>query len=172
LLALGRQRIAHVTGPEDFAAVALRIAGWQRALAEAGRAPWAAPIRGDWSEGFGYETGLRLGALFRQNTGPDAVFCGNDQIARGMIDALHVRGIRVPDDIAVVGYDNWEIFAQATRPPLTTVDMALKELGRVAGLTLLEMIDGKPVDRGIRRLPCRLTVRRSCGAPPEDESLS
>ena len=172
LLACGRRRIAHVTGPEDFAAVALRIAGWQRTLAEAGLTPWGEPIRGDWSEGFGYEIGLRLGALFPHKTGPDAVFCGNDQIARGMIDALHVSGIRVPEDIAVVGYDNWEIFAQATRPPLTTVDMALKELGRVAGLTLLEMIDGKPVDRGIRRLPCRLTIRRSCGALPEGKDQS
>ncbi len=62
---------------------------------------------------------------------PDAVFCGNDQIARGLIDALTLSGIRVPqEDIAVVGFDNWEIFAAATRPPLTTVDMALKELGR------------------------------------------
>ena len=94
----------------------------------------------------------------------DAIFCGSDQIARGVVDALRDRGVRVPDDIAVVGFDNWEIIAAATRPPLTTIDMNLHELGRQAGLRMLDMIDGARQQRGVVRLPCSLVVRQSCGA--------
>ncbi|HEY9345777.1 MAG TPA: substrate-binding domain-containing protein, partial [Inquilinus sp.] len=55
---------------------------------------------------------------------------------------------------------------RSTRPPLTTVDMNLKDLGREAGLTLLKLVDREPIEPGIRKLPCRLVVRNSCGAPP------
>lgn len=164
LIGLGRRRIAHVTGPRSFSAVGLREQGWQRALSEAALPCVGDALSGEWSEAFGYEAGQSFVANPVAER-PDAVFCGNDQIARGLIDALTLFGIRVPQDIAVVGFDNWEIFATATRPPLSTVDMALKELGRQAGLTLLDMIDGKPVEAGQRRLPCRLKVRESCGSP-------
>jgi LacI family transcriptional regulator len=161
LARLGRRRIAHVTGPRSFAAVNLREAGWRRALAEASLPRPGEALSGEWSEQFGYETGQHL---FRKRAErPDAVFCGNDQIARGLIDALTLQGLRVPEDVAVVGFDNWELFAQATRPPLTTIDMGLKELGSEAGLTLLDMIGNLPVGPGILRQPCRLIVRRSCG---------
>ncbi|MCW6511568.1 LacI family DNA-binding transcriptional regulator [Lichenifustis flavocetrariae] len=163
LLGLGRRRVTHVSGPRDFEAVGLREQGWRRALDEAGLPVPKAALFGSWSEGFGYETGHALMRTPRAADRPDAVFCGNDQIARGLIDALMHLGVRVPDDVAVVGFDNWEIFAQATRPPLTTVDMELKELGSQAGLTLLDMIDGKPVTEGLQRRPCRLAVRQSCG---------
>lgn len=164
LARLGRRRIAHVTGPRSFAAVGLREDGWARALAEAGLPRFGEALFGEWSEAFGHATGQRLfGPGAGGNERPDAVFCGNDQIARGLIDALTLLGLRVPEDVAVVGFDNWELFAQATRPPLTTVDMELDALGREAGLTLLDMIDGKQVAAGLRRLPCRLVTRRSCG---------
>ena len=91
------------------------------------------------------------------------IFCGNDQIARGVVDALRERGVKVPEDVSVVGFDNWEIVAAQTRPPLTTVDMELKELGRQAGLTVLALAEGRPVEPGVRKLPCRLVVRQSCG---------
>ena len=93
------------------------------------------------------------------------MFCGNDQIARGVIDALRERGVRVPADVAVVGYDNWEIMANETRPPLSSVDMNLRELGRQAGLTLLAVINGEEVAPGIKTLPCILRVRQSSGRP-------
>ena len=112
--------------------------------------------------GLGARGGRR--AARRPSRKIDAIFCGSDQIARGAVDALRERGVRVPDDIAVVGFDNWEIIAAATRPPLTTVDMNLHELGRQAGLRLLDMIDGKDQQRGVVRLPCSLVVRESCGA--------
>jgi LacI family transcriptional regulator, galactose operon repressor len=162
LIRLGRRRIAHVTGPERFQAVGLRRDGYRMALAAAGLAePEGFYLPGVWSEGWGREA---VAELLRSRRGPpDAIFCGNDQIARGAVDALRERGLVVPDSVAIVGFDNWEIMADATRPPLTSIDMNLKELGREAGATLLQMIAGRPV-RGVRRLPCTLVIRDSCGA--------
>lgn len=162
LLAMGRRRIAHVTGPEHFEAVRLRRDGYRAALAAARvRAPAGFFLAGSWSEAWGREA---LGRLFGgRRAPPDGIFCGNDQIARGMIDGLRERGIAVPGAVSIVGFDNWEIIAGATRPPLTTVDMNLRELGRAAGSRLLELIAGANL-RGVRRLPCSLIVRESCGA--------
>jgi LacI family transcriptional regulator len=166
LAALGRRRIVHVTGPETFAVVHQRAGAYRAVLAEQGLEP-PRVLTGAWSEAWGHEAVARL---FDNDAGdaPDAVFCGNDQIARGVVDALRERDLRVPEDVAVIGFDNWEIVASATRPPLTTVDMNLTALGREAGLTLLSLVDGKPVEPGIRKLPCRLVVRQSCGRPPGD----
>ncbi|WP_274425593.1 LacI family DNA-binding transcriptional regulator [Chelativorans sp. YIM 93263] len=166
LAGLGRRRIAHVTGPRNFAATGIRADGWLKALDRMGLAPWGEALFGEWSEAHGYRMADHLFGQTSRGM-PDAVFCGNDQIARGMIDRLTEIGVRVPKDVAVVGYDNWEIFAKATRPPLTTVDMGLLELGRQAGLTMLGMIDGKPTPAGIRRTPCTVVVRESCGARSE-----
>ena len=162
LIGLGRRRIAHITGPERFQAVCLRRDGYRAALGRAGLPePEGFYLPGVWSEGWGREA---VAELLRSRKGPpDAIFCGNDQIARGAIDALRERGLLVPDAVAVVGFDNWEIMAEATRPPLTSVDMNLRTLGREAGLTLLDMMAGNEV-RGLRRLPCSLVVRDSCGA--------
>jgi LacI family transcriptional regulator len=90
------------------------------------------------------------------------VFCGNDQIARGMADAMRERGIAVPADVAIVGFDNWDVMALAARPPLTSIDMNLKALGREAGDRLIDMIAGKRVS-GVQRRPCSLVVRQSSG---------
>jgi len=164
LVRLGRRRIAHVTGPTTFAVVHERAAAYGAVLAAAGLAVLPV-LMGPWSEDWGHRA---VAALFdTDGKHPDAVFCGNDQIARGVIDALRERGIGVGDAVAVVGFDNWEIVASASRPPLTTVDMNLVALGREAGMTLLSLVDGKPVEPGIRKLPCRLVVRQSCGHPPE-----
>ncbi|TJW17506.1 MAG: LacI family transcriptional regulator [Mesorhizobium sp.] len=159
---LGRRRIAHVTGPASFAVVHARAQAYRDVLAENGL-PAAEPLLGSWSEAWGHEA---VGTLFDgKREAPDAVFCGNDQIARGVIDALRERGIDVPDEVGVIGFDNWEIVAEATRPPLTSVDMNLAALGREAGLTLLSLVGGQPAEPGIRKLPCRLVVRQSCGRP-------
>ncbi len=162
LIRLGRRRIAHVSGPERFEAVRLRRDGYRNALAEAGLdAPGSFYLPGVWSEGWGREATAQLFATDR--VPPDAIFCGNDQIARGMADALRERGISVPNEVSIVGFDNWEIIAAATRPPLTTIDMNLTELGREAGRRLIRMIAGEPM-HGVHRLPCSLIVRESCGA--------
>jgi len=161
LLKLGRRRIAHVSGPERFEAVRLRHNGYRKALAAAGLAGTENFLAGVWSEGWGREA---VASLFKtRRNAPDAIFCGNDQIARGAADALRERGIDVPGSVALVGFDNWEIMAIATRPPLTSVDMNLYDLGRQAGTRLIEMIAGKRL-RGVHRLPCTLVVRESCGA--------
>ena len=81
-------------------------------------------MSGPWSEIWGREA---VDVLLARNPEIDAIFCGSDQIARGAADALRDRGVRVPDDIAVVGFDNWQIIAAATRPPLTTIDMNLQK---------------------------------------------
>ena len=95
LARLGRRRIAHVTGPEHFEAVRLRRDGYRKALAAAGLAePDGFYLPGVWSEGWGREA---VAQLFRgRRAPPDAIFCGNDQIARGVADALRERGVAVP----------------------------------------------------------------------------
>ncbi|RUW96398.1 LacI family transcriptional regulator [Mesorhizobium sp. M8A.F.Ca.ET.059.01.1.1] len=161
---LGRKRIAHVTGPASFAVVHERAQAYRAVLTENGL-PVIEPLLGSWSEAWGHDA---VAKLFDGNgEKPDAVFCGNDQIARGVIDALRERGLGVPNDVGVIGFDNWEIVAEATRPPLTSVDMNLAALGREAGLTLLSLVGGKSAAPGIRKLPCRLVVRQSCGRPPD-----
>ncbi len=162
LIRSGRTRIAHITGPEDFEAVRLRRDGLKHALTQAGL-PWRPELvmSREWSEAWGREAASRLLAM---DAPVDAIFCGSDQIARGTIDMLRECGVRVPEDIAVVGFDNWDIIAAATRPALTTIDMNLHELGRQAGLRMLDLIDGEDQRRGVIRLPCSLIVRSSCGA--------
>jgi len=156
MIGLGRKRLVHVTGPTSFASVQARA----EAFAEiAGNG--AEILHGKWSEAWGHEAVAQLWGGDRPR--PDGIFCGNDQIARGVVDALRERGVDVPGDVSAVGFDNWEIVAAATRPPLTSVDMNLKALGREAGLTVLAMAEGKQVEPGIRKLPCQLIVRQSCG---------
>lgn len=161
LASLGRRRIAHITGPEHFEAVRLRHRGYCAGLAEAGLSEVPAYyLSGTWSEAWGRDA---VGTLFDgRGEAPDALFCGNDQIARGAADALRERGLDVPGDVAIVGFDNWEVMTLASRPPLSSIDMNLKTLGREAGERLLAMIGGER-SRGIRRLPCTLVVRESSG---------
>jgi LacI family transcriptional regulator len=162
LVTLGRSKIAHITGPERFEAVRLREMGWRKALAEAGlKADARDCLPGRWSEAWGREAAQDL--FSRRRGAPDALFCGNDQIARGAVDALREMGLAVPHDVAVVGFDNWDVMTEAARPPLTSVDMNLDSLGREAGASLVEMMAGRKLT-GVRRLPCSLVIRDSCGA--------
>ncbi|HEX4704286.1 MAG TPA: LacI family DNA-binding transcriptional regulator [Pseudonocardiaceae bacterium] len=159
LLGLGRTRIAHVTGPRHHAAARDRAARTLELLADAGLAPATGRAHyGDWSEAWGRRAAE---AVLRATPDMDAFFCGNDQIARGVADTLRERGVRVPDDIAIVGYDNWDTMALAARPPLTTIDMDLGEIGRIAALRLLAQIDATTPEAGLATVPCRLIVRES-----------
>jgi LacI family transcriptional regulator len=81
-----------------------------------------------------------------------------------VIDALHDAGRAVPGDVAVTGTDNWEIIAEGSRPPLTSVDLGLQEVGRGAARRLLEAIDGTP-HPGTEHVPCHLVVRASTDSP-------
>ncbi len=162
LAALGRKHIAYISGPERFEAVRLRHRGYLRALEAAGlEQRHGFSLSGTWSEAWGREA---IGLLFDGITlCPDALFCGNDQIARGASDALREMSIAVPGEVAVVGFDNWEVMTSACRPPLSSVDMNLQRLGREAGERLIEMIGGKRLS-GVHSLPCTLVVRESSGA--------
>ena len=160
LLSHGRRHIAHISGPGYFEAVQSRLTGMRQTLHEyATGVPESRILLGAWGEAWGYQA---ANLLLDQDPSVDAIFCGSDQLARGTIDALRERGVRMPDDIAIVGFDNWEVMALAARPALTTVDMNLHELGRFAGSKLLAMIDGHK-ESGLVRLPCSLVTRASCG---------
>lgn len=156
LIELGRRRIAHVTGPESFVSVRERSRAYRGLVGDA-----FPVLYGEWSEAWGHEAIAKL--WMAPGPKPDGIFCGNDQIARAAVDGLRERGVRVPEDVSVIGFDNWEIVAAQTRPPLTTVDMNLKALGREAGLTVLALAEGHAVEPGIRTLPCELIIRQSCG---------
>jgi LacI family transcriptional regulator len=159
LLSTGRRRIAHLTGAAHHAATQHRAAGVARALAEAGEAMvLGRPLVGQWSERWGREATVQL---LRSGEAFDGVVAGSDQVARGVASALRDAGRRVPEEVGVVGFDNWDVMVEGSRPPLTTVDPNLTELGHVAASTLLEAINGRPVVPGVRRLPCRLVTRRS-----------
>jgi LacI family transcriptional regulator len=155
VLSTGRRRVAIVTGPERHRSAVRRVYGATEVL---GASLVAEPLYGEWSErwgrqavdvlargvglasagtGTGVEAASGSGAL-----GVDAIVCGSDQIARGVCDRLRELGLSVPDDVAVAGFDDWDVMALASRPPLTTVDLRLEELGRVAGRALLDLIDG------------------------------
>ncbi|MGA2829045.1 MAG: LacI family DNA-binding transcriptional regulator [Streptosporangiaceae bacterium] len=158
LLSTGRSSIGHVTGPRRFKAALLRARGAEKALAAAGlELAGGEPLFGEWTEEWGRQA---TDALLRSAPGLDAIFCGNDQIARGVADAVREAGLRVPEDVALVGFDNWEVIAASSRPPLTTVDMNLRELGRAAGEKLLAAIEGHP-SAGLHLLPCSLVLRES-----------
>ena len=160
LVAQGRKRIAHIAGPERFEAVQLRHAGYVAALKAGGLAyDPALYCNGPWSEAWGREAVI---ALFSgpSELRPDALFCDNDQLARGACEALRERGVDIPRDVAIVGFDNWEVMTLASRPQLSSIDMNLSTLGREAGDALLAIMRGETM-RGVRKLPCSLVVRNS-----------
>lgn len=136
VLALGRRRVAVVSGPADARSAVSRAAGARSVL---GDRMVGEPMHGEWSERWGRQA---VDLLDRAPADVDAVVCGNDQIARGVCDRLRETGRSVPGDVAVTGYDDWDVVALASRPPLTTVDMRLAELGRIAGRSLLELVAG------------------------------
>ncbi len=162
LLAGGRTRIGHITGPERFLAARLRAKGAVDALARAGHElAGGAILHGVWSEEWGRQA---THILLRSDPDVDAIFCGSDQIARGVADVLRELGHRVPAQVALVGYDNWDVMADNCRPPLTTIDLNLTQLGHSAADRLLAAIEGNP-SHGVHTMLCQLVVRESTGAP-------
>ena len=158
LLQDGRRRLGHITGPERFLCARKRASGFCDAMTGAGAefSPHDV-LYGEWSEAWG-----RQGASILLRSSPDvqAIFCGSDQIARGVSDTLRLLGRRVPDDIALIGFDNWEPMACGADPSLTSIDMCLEDVGRVAAEHLLSAINGQPT-HGAHTVPCRLVVRGS-----------
>jgi LacI family transcriptional regulator len=164
LLDTGRRRIAHITGPERHLAARERVAGAKAALAAEGEElVLGEPLMGEWSERWGREAAT---ILMRTGTEFNGIFCGSDQIARGVADALREAGRRVPEEVGIVGVDNWEVMVEGCRPPLTTVDLNLSELGHSAATKLLRAIEGQPLEQGVQLMPCRLVTRHSTEMSP------
>jgi LacI family transcriptional regulator len=158
LLSLGRTRIAHVTGDPTYAATKDRAKGVVAAMKAAGVPLVGGKVlTGSWSESWGRTA---IASLIDRHPELDAVFCGNDQIARGVLDGLREQGRSVPRDVAVVGFDNWQVLATNARPQLTSVDMRLEQIGRVAADRLFAAMDGH-ADTGVQRIDCTLVVRES-----------
>lgn len=164
LLDLGHRRIAYLGGPTAGRSHQARAAGYRRALQEAGlRFEPELVLPGDGSLGAGRAALARL--LDRNGDGrPTALFCYNDLSALGLLAEAHRRGLRLPDDLSVVGFDNVP-YAEISLPPLTTVDQRKEELGRLAVLTLLAALRHEPVSD--IRLRGDLVVRESTAPPPD-----
>lgn len=154
LLDLGRRRVGHVTGWPEHHSARVRAAAVVGVL---GGALAGEPLFGAWSEQWGRQA---VDVLLRHHPDLDAVSCGSDQIARGACDRLRELGRSVPDDVAVTGVDDWDVMALASRPPLTTVDLRLAEVGRRAAQLLLDAVDGREVPRRTV-LPAQLVLRAS-----------
>jgi DNA-binding LacI/PurR family transcriptional regulator len=160
LLDLGHRTVWHLAGPEDSFAAQRRADAWRATLTEAGRVP-PPLLRGDWTAASGYRAGLDLAA----HEDCTAVFAANDQMALGLLRALHERGRRVPADVSVVGFDDIPE-ASSFLPPLTTVHQDFAEVGRLCVETVLRTVrEGEVPERGTTLVPTRL-VRRASTAPP------
>ncbi|ORT57793.1 LacI family DNA-binding transcriptional regulator [Streptomyces sp. CB03238] len=160
LLRLGHHTVWHIAGPTGWTSADRRLASWRDTLAAAG-AEVPDPLVGDWSADSGYDLGRRL-ALRPDVT---AVFASNDQMALGLLHALHEAGRSVPGDVSVVGYDDIPEAAHLL-PPLTTVRTDFTEIGTRSLRLLLGRIDGPAEPRIDPVVPVELIVRHSSGPPP------
>ncbi|GAB4473211.1 MAG: substrate-binding domain-containing protein [Anaerolineae bacterium] len=161
LIGLGHRRIGIVTGPSILTPSADRINGYCKALEEAGiPCEEELLVAGDFRPNSGYHAALHLLDLSHP---PTAIFACNDMMAIGVLRAAAERGCRVPDDLAVVGFDNIEL-AQYTIPALTTFGQPIEDIAQVAVSLLSERID-RPEETPRRViLPGELVIRGSCGA--------
>ncbi|HEY0373549.1 MAG TPA: LacI family DNA-binding transcriptional regulator [Amnibacterium sp.] len=157
LLELGHRRIAMITGPEDVMCALARLDGFRSAMGSRG-----VPVREDWVRFGDFDTaGGRAAAegLFAGDDRPTAVFAGNDLMALGVIEVATEHGLRVPQDLSVVGYDDRD-FAVLSRPRLTTVHQPLKKMAAAAARMVLRLGAGETTDQRID-LATHLVVRES-----------
>jgi DNA-binding LacI/PurR family transcriptional regulator len=157
LIDLGHTDILHISGPQDWIEAEYRMQGYLDEI-NAADLRTRAPILGDWSAHFGYYAGLEL-LRFRDFT---AVFASNDQMALGFMHACRETGLRIPDDISIVGFDDIPEAAHFA-PPLTTVRQDFAEIGRRAVASLLDQLQGR--SRSEQLLVPELVVRQSTAAP-------
>ena len=155
----GLRHIAHISGPMDHQTSIDRVAGFRNGLGRDGR--HAPVVAGDFGEESGRDATRQL---LSRHPGLQGIFAANDEMAYGSLLELRSRGLRVPEDIALVGYDDFGV-SRLTTPALTTVSVPAADVGRRAGSRLLDLID-RTGDRGQEMLPVALTIRRSCGCQP------
>ncbi|WP_020523740.1 LacI family DNA-binding transcriptional regulator [Catelliglobosispora koreensis] len=159
LLELGHETVWHITGPRESFASSRREQAWRQALEAAGRAV-PTPLHGDWSAESGYQAGL----MMAEDPSCTAIFAANDQMALGVLRALHDRGRSVPGDVSVVGFDDIPD-ASSFIPPLTTVHQDFAEVGRRCVQGVLRQIDRGEPEHGTTLVPTRLVVRESTATP-------
>jgi LacI family transcriptional regulator len=164
LVELGHRRIGVIAGPHNWLASDARLAGHASAMANVGVLPDPSLIRsGEATVPFGYHT---AGELLDRPQRPTALIGFNDKVAVGALAAAAQRGLRVPEDLSVVGFDDIDL-AQATRPQLTTVRQPLQEMGRLAVSLLIRLMERQRLDALHVELATELIVRDSTGpAPP------
>ncbi|CAH0534565.1 HTH-type transcriptional repressor CytR [Vibrio stylophorae] len=162
LTQMGHKRIATITGSDSAAISNFRHQGYQQAMRRAGiEINPAYRVKGDYS----FAGGARaMTSLLSLPEPPTAVFCHNDTMAIGAMQQAKRLGLRVPQDISVVGFDDIK-FSEYCDPPLTTVSQPRYDIGRKAMLMLLELLRGKEVQAGSRLLDAKLVIRESA-APP------
>ena len=158
LIDLGHTEIVHLAGPQDWIEAEARMRGYLAEL-DHRNMPLRPPILGDWSAERGHRVGLEL-SRFLDFT---AVFAANDQMALGLMSAFHERGVRVPEDVSVIGFDDIPE-AAFYWPPLTSVRQDFAELGRRSVAALLSLIEGERPDPGAPIAP-QLFVRGSTAVP-------
>lgn len=155
LVATGHRRIATIAGPQDMVAGVDRLTGYQSALAEAGLPEHTAV--GDFTR----ESGVRaMRQLLAEDPRLDAVFVASDMMAHGALQAVKESGRRVPENVAVIGFDDFEI-SRFSDPPLTTVRQPIVDIGRTMAKQMLGLVDGKPDVPRCVVLPVELVVRAS-----------
>lgn len=157
LVQLGRRRFAYITPADAISTAHDRLLAFRRAVRNIDSEAQQRVLVGDFSIEWGYQATERLLAA---PVAPDAIVCANDLTAVGALQALHVRGVAVPEDVAVTGFDD-TLLAVATRPTLTTVRQPLDQLGRAAVDVLQEAIADPQGAPRRRVLHGRLVVRSS-----------
>jgi LacI family transcriptional regulator len=161
LVGLGHRRIGCIGGPSDGNPSWGRVLGFRRALAEAGLSlPPAAIVPGDFRYSGG-EAGMHT--LLGRNLGLTAVFATNDLMAIGAMFRLRRAGLRVPEDISVIGFDNI-LQASTMLPPLTTIEQPVNDLGQATARLLLDQILKRTTEPACLTIPTSLVVRESCRA--------
>jgi len=162
LINLGHRRIGYINGPENWHTCRARLSGYRDTLASHAlvfNSEYVQP--GDWEIESGYAAAKSLLQLAEP---PTAIFAANDLMALGAIYAVQDSGLRVPEDLAVVGYDNRN-FTKTFRPKITTVNLPVIEMGRVAAeLLLKQLAEGRKEEEEIK-VKGQLIVRETCGAP-------
>jgi LacI family transcriptional regulator len=163
LISLGHTRIAHLMGRADIVTTAPRTQGYRNALKTHGIEPDPRLcVIGDFNKPKAYEETSNLLKL-PEELRPTAIFAANDLSGHGAIDAIHDAGLRVPEDVAVVGYDDtW--YAEVTRPALTSVNMDAKRLGAAAASELIAYLDSGGSEGAHHVMSVSLTIRESCGS--------
>ncbi|AYF99444.1 LacI family DNA-binding transcriptional regulator [Protaetiibacter intestinalis] len=161
LLEAGHHTVHHIAGAPGSFFAARRQETWERMLRERGR-PVPEPLQGDWSAHSGYLAMRRLIETTPREELPTAIFSANDQMALGAYRALGEEGLRIPEDVSVVGFDDIEEAVDFS-PPLTTIAQDWDLLGREVLRVASESLDGAPPQRVL--LPTRLVVRESVAAP-------